>query len=363
MHAMLKSAPEGWPQPLHTMWRRLTSRTQPSPERVTLQLALQGGGAHGAFTWGVLDRLLRENSLSFDAISGSSAGAMNAVVMAWGWQQGGRSGARQALDRFWGAVGEQLPAELAELMGLEMPGGASMGAVMRQMLSGLTPQQVNPLDHNPLRDILSEQIDFAALQRGSPFALYIAATQVRTGQLKLFREHELTVDHLLASACLPTLHHTITVDGEAYWDGGLSANPAIFPLIREGHSADVLMVLLTPPEDSVALSNRRDIDVRLSSLAFSTHLMRELQMIELMQRQARQARWPSRQERLLRDLRLHWIDVRDAEPLREHDTKLLAYGPFLQQLRELGEQHAHRWLQQHRGDLGRHSTFELGVMG
>ena len=361
--ALRKSGPTGWPEPLHAMWRRLTAGPAPAHAPVTLQLALQGGGAHGAFTWGVLDRLLRDPSLSFDAISGSSAGAMNAVVMAAGWQQGGRSGARQALDRFWTTVGEQLPAELAELLGLSMPGGTSMGALMRQMLSTLTPQQVNPLDHNPLRDILVDQIDFDGLRRGSPFALYIAATQVRTGRLRLFREHELTVDHLLASACLPTLHHTISIDGEAYWDGGLSANPALFPLIREGHSPDVLMVLLTPPEDEVAIDSRRDIDVRLTSLAFSTHLMRELQMIDLLQRQARHVRWPSRQERLLRDLRLHWIDVRDAEPLREHETKLLAYGPFLQQLRELGEAHAHRWLQQHRGALGQRGTFDLSALG
>ena len=351
-----------WPQAVPTALQRLRTAFTPQARPTPVQLALQGGGAHGAFTWGVLDHLLRDQHLSIDGVSGSSAGAMNAVVMAEGWRRGGRAGARKALKDFWSAVGEQIPASMASVLGLEMAGGATVATMMRDLLANLSPQQLNPLDHNPLRDILLEQVDFEALRRDCPFALYIAATHVRTGRLRLFREHELTVDHLLASACLPTLHHTVIIDGEAYWDGGLAANPALFPLIANGHSPDVLMVLLSAPDPELTLDNRREIDQRLTGLAFCTHLMRELEMIELLKRRAHRAWWPSRQERQLRDLRLHWIDVREIDALRAHDTKLLAYTPFLQELRELGRQCARRWHQEHRDSLGRHGSFEMSVL-
>lgn len=352
--------------PLREAWQRWRAKpptpplTLGAPRR--LQLALQGGGAHGAFTWGVLDRLLRDSSIEFEAISGSSAGAMNAAVMASGWQRGGRKGARRALEHFWGAVGEQIPESVARLMGFELPNGASVARLMQQWVKQLTPQQLNPMEHNPLRDILVEQIDFQDLRAHSPFRLYVAATQVRTGRLKLFREHELTADHLLASACLPTLHHTVMIDGEAYWDGAFSANPALFPLIENGQSDDLLLVLLNPPEMEISLDSREAIDHRLSALAFSTHLMRELELIEHMQRKAKRAWWPSPLERRLRDLRLHWIDVSEVDALRGHDTKLLACTPFLEELRELGDACASKWLKQHRRSLGQRSSFEFQLL-
>ena len=369
-HSWLSHVP--WAQfgPKHRAERRGPDRSARSkPERL-LQLALQGGGAHGAFTWGVLERLLKDPSISFEAISGSSAGAMNAVVMASGWQKGGRKGARQALEHFWGAVGEQMPESVARLMGLELPGlnalsgtsGGTMAGLMKQFMQQLSPQQFNPLDHNPLRDILQEQVDFDALRKASPFRLYIAATQVRTGRLRLFREHELSVDHVLASACLPTLHHTVTIDGEAYWDGGFSANPALFPLIERGQSNDLLMVLLNPPLSAVETDSRSAIDQRLAALSFSTHLMRELDMIEMLQRRARKAWWPSAFERRLRDLRLHWIDVSEVDALRAHETKLLACTPFLEELRDQGVACAGRWLQQGGQQVGKRSGFEVTAL-
>jgi NTE family protein len=218
------------------------------------------------------------------------------------------------------------------------------------------------MDHNPLRDILVEQIDFEALREHAPFRLHIAATQVRTGRLKLFRERELTVDHLLASACLPTLHHTVMIDGEAYWDGAFSANPALFPLIEHGHSRDLLLVLLNPPDSAVAIDSRTAIDNKLSSLAFSTHLMRELDMIERLQARSQRAWFPSPMERRLRDLRLHWIDVCEVDALRHHDTKLLACTPFLLELKELGDACAAKWLRQHRQNVGRQASFDHRVL-
>jgi NTE family protein len=362
----------------HVPWKQFGKRHRPSPappiassrpERV-LQLALQGGGAHGAFTWGVLERLLKDPTIVFEAISGSSAGAMNAVVMASGWRQGGRKGARLALENFWGEVGEQMPESVARLMGLELPSfgalsnptGHTMAGLMHQFMQQLSPQQFNPLDHNPLRDILLSQVDFEALRADAPFRLHVAATQVRTGRLTLFREHELTVDHVLASACLPTLHHTIHIDGEAYWDGGFSANPALFPLIERGQSKDLLMVLLNPPLSEVATDSRQAIDQRLAALSFSTHLMRELDMIETLQRRARKAWWPSAFERRLRDLRLHWIDVSEVDALRSHDTKLLACTPFLEDMRDQGMACANRWLKQEGRHVGQRSGFEMAAL-
>jgi NTE family protein len=193
----------------------------------SLNLALQGGGAHGAFTWGVLDALLEDSAFDFEGVSGTSAGAMNALCLAHGLMTGGRDGARETLARFWTSVAASSPfASSGEA-------GAGMNQALQLMLlwtNHLNPEQLNPFDLNPLRDILGEQFDFARLRRESPVKLFIAATQANSGKLRLFRNHELSVDTLLASACLPTIHRTIVIDGEPYWDGGYSANPAVFPL-------------------------------------------------------------------------------------------------------------------------------------
>ena len=332
-----------------------------SPRPLHMQLALQGGGAHGAFTWGVLDRLLEERWLSFDGISGSSAGAMNAVAMAAGWLNGGRDGAREALDRFWGEIGEQMPRLMTQVSGMELGGAAALMGWLKQWTSQMTPSQLNPMGIDPLREIVSKQIDFERLREASPFQLHIAATHVRSGRLHLFRERELTAEHVLASACLPTLHHTVMIDGEAYWDGGFSANPALFPLIKGSAPRDLLMVLLTPPTPELCLDTRQDIDQHIAGLAFSTHLLRELEMIRMLRRRAKAALWPTRQERMLRELRLHWIDISSVDLLRNQETKLWACTPFLEELKEQGRAHAEFWLMQHRDDLGQRPTFDLDI--
>lgn len=356
-----------WAGAIGEVWakasRRETDAQAPSAVRqpLNMQLALQGGGAHGAFTWGVLDRLLEERWLGFEGISGSSAGAMNAVVMASGWLAGGREGAREALDRLWGEVGEQMPRLMTEVAGMELGGASAMMSWLKQWTSQLTPSQLNPLGLDPLGEIVRAQIDFEGLREASPFQLYIAATHVRSGRLRLFRERELTADHVLASACLPTLHHTVMIDGEAYWDGGFSANPALFPLIKANAPRDLLMVLLTPPTPELSLDTRQDIDQHVAGLAFSTHLLRELEMIRMLRRRAKAALWPTRQERMLRELRLHWIDISSVDMLRSQETKLWACTPFLEELKGLGRAHAEYWLMQHRDDLGHRPTFDLDV--
>ncbi|TAL16581.1 MAG: patatin-like phospholipase family protein, partial [Aquabacterium sp.] len=173
----------------------------------TVNLALQGGGAHGAFTWGVLDALLEDGRVAFDGISGTSAGAMNAVALADGWMRGGREGARQALAGFWQEVAQRWQRSQP---GLGLRGSdAPWNRMLRQWASSFSPYELNPLGHDPLREVVQACFDFERLRRESPFRLYIAATEVRTGRLQLFREGELDASRLLASACLPTLQHAV----------------------------------------------------------------------------------------------------------------------------------------------------------
>ncbi|MCR5885924.1 patatin-like phospholipase family protein [Rhizobacter sp. J219] len=204
----------------------------PRFQKPSLGLALQGGGAHGAFTWGVLDRLLEAGHFHITAISGTSAGAMNAIALADGWRRGGADGARDALGRFWTAIGTRVPFDLLTSGDAAKPGLNAAARALMHWTRLLSPYQFNPLGTNPLREVLQEQIDFEGLRAASPIALHIAATHANTGRLRLFDERELSVDAALASACLPTLHHAVVIDGEPYWDGGYSANPALFPLVR-----------------------------------------------------------------------------------------------------------------------------------
>ncbi|MGH8829606.1 MAG: patatin-like phospholipase family protein, partial [Polaromonas sp.] len=196
-----------------------------------MNLALQGGGAHGAFTWGVLDGLLEDGRMDFEGVSGTSAGAMNAAVLANGLMSGGRDGARAALEKFWTGVADSLPFEVAVP---SMDGqNVSLLPALKLMLHWahyFSPQQLNPLDLNPLRDILCAQVDFERLRTHSPVKLFIAATHANSGKVRLFRSPEISADSLLASACLPTMARPVEIDGEPYWDGGYSANPAVYPL-------------------------------------------------------------------------------------------------------------------------------------
>jgi NTE family protein len=334
-------------------WSRLRT---PAPR---LNLALQGGGAHGAFTWGVLDALLDAPQLGFEGLSGSSAGAMNAVVFADGWMKGGRDGARAALAEFWSAVGQQMPP--GALVPVE--GGAVLAPATKMLAAWLTlfaPMQFNPFDLNPLRDLLKRQVDFDGLRAHSPFKLFVGATVATSGRLRIFREHELTLDMLLASACLPKLHHAVEIDGVPYWDGGFSANPAVFPLFYECDSRDLLLVLLAPLEREDMPHTVEAIEARIAELAFSTHFLREMRMFA----QARAFAHPTllrfgRLERRLQQMRFHMIDSSALPALARTDTKALAYGPFLDELRALGHERGAAWLAADAPAVGRHSSIDL----
>ena len=253
------------------MLRLPWSPRRPDTQKPSLSLALQGGGAHGAYTWGVLDRLL-EAGIRIDGISGTSAGAMNAVALAHGWTAGGADGARAALADFWQAVGDSVPFHVELLNSLNSTTDGALPTPMNVMMGFMrlfSPYQLNPFELNPLRDVVRAQFDFERLRCDCPLKLFIAATTVRTGKVRLFHTAELSEAALLASACLPTLHHAVEIDGEHYWDGGFTANPAIYPLLYECTTPDILMVLLNPLQLDEAPRSAEDISARSIELGFS----------------------------------------------------------------------------------------------
>lgn len=332
------------------------------PQRISL--ALQGGGAHGAFTWGVLDALLESGRLRVDGISGTSAGAMNAVALAHGLLQGGHSGARDALDAFWTAVAASVPFEMATLSA----DGQRVALTppvwwMRQWADLLAPEQLNPFDANPLRDVLQSQVDFAALRRHSPVRLFIAATHALTGQLRLFREHELDAEAVLASACLPALHRPVSIDGHPHWDGGYAANPAVWPLVQHASARDVLLVLLSPLQHPHMPVTAHDIRLRSAELAFSGAFLREMRLLSTLRQQARQRwiRWSPLERRLART-RFHVLEASDALVALGTGSKLAASMAVFQHLKTLGRAHAQDWLMRHGHALGRRDTVDLPTL-
>ena len=330
----------------------------------SLNLALQGGGAHGAFTWGVLDALLEDSAFEFEGVSGTSAGAMNALCLAHGLMTGGRDGARETLARFWTSVAASSPfASSGET-------GTGMNQALQLMLlwtNHLSPEQLNPFDLNPLRDILSEQFDFARLRRESLVKLFIAATHANSGKLRLFRNHELSVDTLLASACLPTIHRTIVIDGEPYWDGGYSANPAVFPLFYECTAADILLVLLTPLHYSETPESAQDIRVRLRELAFNSTFLREMRMFAHLREQVGNSWLPDWLpingfvKRMSR-LRFHAISADALLGALPAESKLSVNLEFFEALRDDGRAHAEAWLANRGEAVGQRATLDLGKL-
>ena len=231
-----------------------------------VNLALQGGGAHGAFTWGVLDRLMEDPRLEVEGVSATSAGAMNGAVMAHGLTTGGRKGAREALEEFWHGVAR-----------VSAPSGAlQLFEVMSRFLS---PYQVNPFNYNPLRQLIRQVIDFERLRQGSTIKLFLSATNVRTGKIKVFTDKEITADCVLASACLPFLYQAVEIDGEAYWDGGYMGNPVLFPLIYSCQSPDILIVHVNPIERPDKPTSASEIMNRVNEISFNSSLMREMRAV------------------------------------------------------------------------------------
>ena len=334
-------------------------RTRRPSRRISL--ALQGGGAHGAYTWGVLDALLEDGSVSFDGVSGTSAGAMNAVVMAHGFVQDGRDGAREALQAFWQSVAASAPFDTT--LGAD-PASGDLSIGMRLMLSWtrrFSVRQLNPFDINPLRQILAGQVDFERLRATSPLELFVAATRVSDGKLRLFRNQELSVEALLASACLPSIHHPIEIDGEHYWDGAYSANPAVYPLFYDCAADDILLVLLTPRHHGEAPQSPDEVSARSMELAFNAAFLREMAAFARADEAARRTLLPlSGLERKFRRTRFHLIEADSVTSQLASESKLTTSLSFLEMLRDSGRNDAQVWLAAHRNDLGRRSSTDLG---
>jgi len=330
---------------------------------VLVDLALQGGGSHGAFTWGVLERLLEEPWLRIAGISGTSAGAMNAAVLADGWTEGGAKGASVALEKFWQRVSQAAAFSLLQRSPIDRFLGrwtldTSPGYVFMDLVSRvLSPYALNPLDFNPLRQILAECVDCNRLAH-SPIRLFITATSVRTGRGRIFRNAEITADVLLASACLPTMFRAVEIDGEAYWDGGFTGNPTITPLVRETDAHDSILVQINPRERADAPRNAADILNRLNEISFNSPLMKELRMIALLRQVAdpgtgEGARWAHmRTHRIMTDMLAQF----------GASSKLNAEWPFLEMLRTEGRRAAGEFLDANGKDLGKRSTADLDVL-
>jgi NTE family protein len=330
---------------------------------VLIDLALQGGGSHGAFTWGVLDRLLEEPRLRIAGISGTSAGAMNAAVLADGWTGGGAEGARAALDQFWRRVSRAAVlsplqrSPLDRLMGQWTLDTSPAYLAMDLMTRVFSPYDLNLLGLNPLRGILAEIIDFERLAR-SPIKLFITATKVRTGRGRIFRNGEITPDVLLASACLPTMYQAIEIDGETYWDGGYAGNPTITPLVRETDADDTILVQINPTERPEPPRKAAEILNRLNEISFNSALAKELRMIALLRQVVdpgggEGARWAK--------MRTHRIKS-DLLTSFGASSKLNAEWDFIALLRDEGRRAAGEFLDTHGDDLGERSTAHLDAL-
>ena len=353
----------------------MTRRKKPSPTS-SIDLALQGGGSHGAFTWGVLDRLLEDESLAFDGVSGTSAGALNAAVLATGLAEGGRTGARTALRAFWHDVAtHHAPGASCFGSWAAAPGGwpafAPPGlagfnldgnpfyAWSQHFLRLFSPYQFNPLGQDPLREVVQRHVRPAAL-KGGPLSLFIVATSVRTGQPRVFDRQAMgsavAIDALLASACLPQMFRAVQIDGEAYWDGGYSGNPALWPLIYETAALDVLLVKINPLVREGLPDTPAEITDRVNEITFNAGLVGELRAIAFVQRLVQQGRLDAGD---YKNLRLHMVaDEAGLAPLHP-SSKLNTDRRFIDTLHALGREAAQRWLAVHRQDIGRRSSLDL----
>jgi NTE family protein len=330
--------------------------------RKKLNLALQGGGAHGAFTWGVLDALIEDGRLDFEAISGTSAGAMNAVVLADGYARGGGEAARERLAAFWkgvsrdGAPARAADAAIDRLIGFWKVPGFDPLAMFREFAQSFSPSEINPLNINPLRDLVEKLVDFERVRASKDIRLFISATNVRDGKIKVFTDGEITADALMASACLPLLFRAVEIGGEAYWDGGYMGNPALFPFFDYTGSEDILLVQVNPVRRETLPETASDILERVNEITFNSSLLRELRAIDFVNRLVDESRLdPKRYRRN----RLHRIDATKALKGYSSSTKLDTSWRFFQELHRAGRAAAKAWLAENFEAIGHRATLDL----
>jgi NTE family protein len=323
-----------------------------------LNLALEGGGSHGAFTWGVLDRLLEDERIAFGWISGTSAGAVNAVALAAGLAEGGRTAARAKLRDVWQAVARIGVPDLLRFN--PFLAGMSRSGTLAHVATLFSPYDFNPLGFDPFRKLLEANVDFALLRKAAGPELLVAATDVATGRPRLFRRRELTVEALLASACLPTIHHAVLIDGRAYWDGGFSANPDLVTLARESPVPDTLIVKLNPAEGQGVPTTAREIGARVNQITFSQPMLRDLEVIETARRLY--GSWPrfdrGSDARLARH-RFHLIEAGQVTGALAPESKGKPELELLTYLHAAGRREAEQWLSSYRSSVGWRSTVDL----
>jgi NTE family protein len=338
----------------------------PQQPRKKINLALQGGGAHGAFTWGVLDHLLQDERLVIEGISGASAGALNAVMLADGLARGGRAEARKRLADFWrGASADgNLPrvqrAVIDRLFSFFPFEGSPVAAWLDVLSQFLSPYDFNPLNINPLKELIEKFVDFDAIQRCAEPQLFISATNVTTGRLRVFAGAKVTADAVMASACLPTLFRAVEIDGAPYWDGGYMGNPAIFPFFRATETEDVLVVQINPRVRHVAPKSSQEILNRLNEITFNSSLLSEFRAIDFVRRLIDQKRLPrGTGPGQYRRINVHRIALDEAFRKLTAASKLSSDYDFFVMLRNGGRRAARNFLDAHFDDLGREGTIDL----
>jgi NTE family protein len=328
----------------------------------TVNLALQGGGSHGAFTWGALDYLLEDERLDFSAITGTSAGAMNAVVLAEGYVEGGRQGARDNLAKFWRSVAAEkaLSPIQAKLFEFFFGCGTLPSQVNAWWIDFLThyasPYEFNPFDLNPLLDHLNEVVDFEKVRACDQIKLFVPATNVWTGKIKVFHGHELTADHVMASACLPFLFRAVVIDDVPYWDGGYMGNPALFPLFYETACPDIVIIQVNPIERDETPVTAREIQNRLNEITFNGALMGELRAIDFVNRLVDSGKLSA--EDYMRPF-VHRIDGGGVLRPYSAASKLDASWSLISQFHEFGRGAAKDWLDGNFAAIGNKSTLNL----
>lgn len=330
-----------------------------------VNVALQGGGAHGAFTWGVLDYILEDARIEITGMSGTSAGAMNAVVLADGFCKNREEGAREALDNFWHRFSsfdlfspiQRLPySKLVSDWTLDHSPGRMMFDAMTSMWS---PYEYNPLNINPLEELIEDSVDFKRIHKSSQFKIFISATNVRTGKIKVFNEDNVTAKSIMASCCLPHLYQAVEIDGEAYWDGGYMGNPPLYPLFYETDCQDVLLIEVNPVESDEIPKTARAIENRLNEITFNSTLLRELRTVEFVSRLIDQGKLDPKEY-----MRVFMHVISAAEEMKElsSSSKFNLELDFLLYLKKLGRKSAEEWLDKNYDQIGKGSSINMRDM-
>jgi len=334
-------------------------------EQKHVNLALQGGGAHGAFTWGVLDRILEEDRLAIEGVSGTSAGAMNAAIMISGHLAGGNEGARRALDKFWNGVsvlgvGSPIHRSLYDRLTGNWDLDDSPASIWLDTLSRLiSPYQTNPLNLQPLRDLIGGLVDFKALRKADGIKLFVSATNVKTGKIRVFERKEMSIETLLASAALPNVYQAVEVDGEFYWDGGFMGNPAIFPLIYGCGCPDVVIVQVNPLTREDVPTTAGEIMNRLNEITFNASLMSEMRAIAFALRLLDEVPGDVPAIRALKRIHVHLVEDENAMESLGVASKLNTDFDFLLYLKELGRRTAGEWIERNLDSIGKRSTVNI----